>query len=930
MASIGPLRTGAFRDMTAHRRREQNAALLADLQDELAQVTTAQDVMDATGSRLGERLGVRFVYLTQLDPEHEEGTVYVIWSDGQTPPLPSSGRLGDYVSAEVIAALHDGETVVCHDAENDPRTCAEAFRAIGMRSWVMVPFRRGGDLLFTFCVADPEARDWRDDEVELLRDVAVRVLPRLERARAEEALRSSEERFRTIVTTANEGISLVGSDGRITFVNDVLAASLGYKADELVGRRPVELIADEDADKVQSELRERLQGSGSRHDVRLKTKNGAPIWFLISASPIYDASGDFAGAVAMFTDIDERKRQEAALALQAHLLENVHDAICALDDAYRVTYWNEAAEELFGWTREEALGRPSTDLLKASIPGSSREDALQALLSEGSFRGEVLYRHKDGHEIWADVHSRLIRAEDGEVEGVVATFRDIGEQKRAQQALVWEAARLRAIVEAAPVGLGIVGVDGEVLQRNDVLRKIWMGEAPVHSVDEFAAYKAYWPETGEQLSPDDWPAAKALKSGESFADVVVDIDRFDGTRGTIVLSTAPIEDDGVILGAVTIVQDITRMREAEQALRFLTDEVRALHEAVVLDRTLSSAELAFDVVAQAGLLLDSDGSSIFLLGEGGSLSRVAGVGVPDGEGVDDLVAQAIGDQAATVRPLPPLARADADSPGSVLLAVPLVIRGEVFGAMAFTYENRRSLEDSQVRIARAFADQAALAIENARLRARVEETAVEAERTRLARDLHDSVTQSLFAASLKAEVLTGLLDDREEARSAVEELRRLTRGSLAGMRTMLLEMRGDALQQTPLPELLRHLVEASGGRIGADVNLTVDGRRRQLPPDVQTALYRIAQEALNNVARHAKASEVWVDLRLGDNGVRLEIGDDGRGFDAGPASAGHFGLQNMRERGAAIAADFSIVTGPGRGTVVIVEWPFGEGDRDRE
>ena len=239
----------------------------------------------------------------------------------------------------------------------------------------------------------------------------------------------------------------------------------------------------------------------------------------------------------------------------------------------------------------------------------------QTLLDEGSSRGEVLYRHKDGHEIWADVHSRLIRTEDGEVEGVIATFRDIREQKDAQQALTWEAARLRTIVEAAPVGLGIVAADGEVLTRNDVLRKIWAGEAPVHSIDEFEAYKAFWPETGEQLMPEDWPAAQALKHGRSVADMVVDIERFDGTRGTIVLSTAPIEDDGTVLGAVTIVQDITSIRENERALRFLTDEVRALHETVVLDRSLTSTELARDVVAQADALLGSDGSSIFLLSE---------------------------------------------------------------------------------------------------------------------------------------------------------------------------------------------------------------------------------------------------------------------------------------------------------------------------
>ena len=91
-----------------------------------------------------------------------------------------------------------------------------------MRAWVVVPFRRGGDLRFVFSVGDQGGAGLARHEVELLRDVAVRVLPRLERARAEEALRASEERFRTIVTTANEGIAMMGKDGRITFVNDML------------------------------------------------------------------------------------------------------------------------------------------------------------------------------------------------------------------------------------------------------------------------------------------------------------------------------------------------------------------------------------------------------------------------------------------------------------------------------------------------------------------------------------------------------------------------------------------------------------------------------------------------------------------------------------------------------------------------------------
>ena len=765
--------TGSFRDVTERKRRQQHAAFVSELQDELAGLTSAEEVRHVTGARLGVYLGVTNVCLTEVDTAGEDGMVYMIWDDERTPPPPSRGSLATYVTEEVMRALRDGETVVCDDTDTDSRTLTEAYRAVGVRSWVMVPFRRHGDLTSIFCVADTDARDWRDDEVELVHDVVARVFPRLERARAEESQRALEERFRLIVTTANEGIALADTEDRITFANETLAGWLGYTPDEMVGRPTADFLAEEELPAQADRIRQRREGISSHYDVQLRDREGALRWALVSASPVRNEAGDFLGHLTMFTDIRKRKEAEAALALQAHLLANVHDAICATDASYRVIYWNEAAERLFGWTREEATGQRPRDLLRAAIPGTSWDDALAVLLREGSLEGEVRYRHKDGHDIWADVHSRVILTADGEVEGVVVSFRDVSEQKRTQEALGWEAARLRAIVEAAPVGLGIVAADGEVLLRNDVLRSIWAGEAAVHSVEEFESYTAYWPDTGKKLEPEDWPAAQALKDGRSFADVVVDIERFDGTRGTIVLSTAPIVDNGIVLGAVTIVQDITEIRRAEQALRFLTDEVRSLHEAAVMDQSLSSVELATNVVTQAGLLLGSDGSSIFLLGDDGSLRRVAGVGAPDADGVDDLVAEAIGDRATAIRPLPPPAWEAADSRGSVMLAVPLVIRGEAFGAMAFTYDDRRSLEESQLRVARAFADQAALAIENARLRARIEEAAIEAERNRLARDLHDSVTQSLFAASLKGEVLAELLGDQKDAPlEAVEEIRR--------------------------------------------------------------------------------------------------------------------------------------------------------------
>ena len=147
------------------------------------------------------------------------------------------------------------------------------------------------------------------------------------------------------------------------------------------------------------------------------------------------------------------------------------------------------------------------------------------------------------------------------------------------------------------------------------------------------------------------------------------------------------------------------------------------------------------------------------------------------------------------------------------------------------------------------------------------------------------------------------------------------------MRTMLLEMRADGVAQTPLPELLRHLVEASGGRIGADVRLTVEGQGI-LPADVQTALYRIAQEALNNVARHAKASQGVgrpPPRRRPAHGWRSATTASG---SRGSAAPGTSACTRCASAPTASARRFQVVSGAGRGTVVTVEWPLGEGEGD--
>jgi len=212
-----------------------------------------------------------------------------------------------------------------------------------------------------------------------------------------------------------------------------------------------------------------------------------------------------------------------------------------------------------------------------------------------------------------------------------------------------------------------------------------------------------------------------------------------------------------------------------------------------------------------------------------------------------------------------------------------------------------------------------MGVEDALRRSEMEK-AVTAERSRLARDLHDAVTQTLFSASLIAEVLPRLwAKDPERGRQQLEEVRLLTRGALAEMRSLLLELRPEALAKAKMDDLLHQLGRAMTGRTGVPVSVSADVQC-PLPAEVKVALYRIAQEALNNASKHAEASHVDVHFQCEDGLATLAITDDGRGFDVDNIPPGHLGVGIMRERAAAVGAELEIESEIGRGTEVRVIW----------
>ena len=194
------------------------------------------------------------------------------------------------------------------------------------------------------------------------------------------------------------------------------------------------------------------------------------------------------------------------------------------------------------------------------------------------------------------------------------------------------------------------------------------------------------------------------------------------------------------------------------------------------------------------------------------------------------------------------------------------------------------------------------------------------ERTRLARDLHDAVTQTIYSASLIAEVLPSVWDrNPDEGKRNLVKLRQLVRGALAEMRTLLFELRPASLEAAELSTLLRHLGDALTGRTRIPVEFKLS-ENNPPPVDVKITIYRIAQEAFNNIAKHSEATRVSVELNVDDRNLDLVVSDNGRGFDPTMVAEDRLGIQIMSERAREIDARLQIESSKGNGTQVSATW----------
>ena len=264
---------------------------------------------------------------------------------------------------------------------------------------------------------------------------------------------------------------------------------------------------------------------------------------------------------------------------------------------------------------------------------------------------------------------------------------------------------------------------------------------------------------------------------------------------------------------------------------------------------------------------------------------------------------------------------------TAFLSMPLQANGDVIGVLEVLDKPGGFVKDD-IRIVSLFADQAAINIEHARLNQQAGQLAVLEERQRLARELHDSVVQSLYSMALYADAAALALaaDKPDVTVNHLHELRDTARSAMYDMRLLVFELHPPALEEEGLITALRVRLASVEARAGVHAELEVEGERR-LPLGIEQELYRIAQEALNNIMKHARAQHVTLKMQFDDGTVSLQIRDDGTGFDLHSAEGGGgMGLHSFTARAAKIGGRVTVDSQPGQGTTVTVHVAIPEED----
>ena len=714
-------------------------------------------------------------------------------------------------------------------------------------------------------------------------------------------LNPTDELFRLLVSSVTDyAIFLLDVTGRVVSWNAGAERIKGYSAPEILGAHfslfypEAERSAGAPAAALQRAAREGRQ----QHEGWRIRKDGTRFWAEVVITPLRGPGGELRGFAKVTRDMTARQRERENDLLLAAMFERTPAGIVLYDPTGRFDRANPVFLRLLGYTQEEIADKTIGDL---THPADSEavwrtfQDLVQGQRTQAEYEKRMLRRNSQA--IWVRCTLARLLDSDGRLRCILAMVEDITDRQFAYEALRDSEARLQAFTNHSPALMYLKDREGryrfvndKFLQRFGLRREQVVGRRDEDLLGREQA-RALAARDAEVLG-----GAGPLQYEESLGSV-------EGERFSMVSKFPVFDGGGSVVGIGAVVTDITERRAAEQALR----EQRTL-----LAEAQKLAGLGcWEWDPASGRVTWSD-----------EMYRIYGV------------------EAASFRPSFEnyLERIHPEDRGGAAATVARALMDN----RAFSMDERIVRPDGQVRLLRSHGEvvrdqegrplkmvgacidvteqkdaEAALraAATNLQALSRRLVEAEEAERRRIARELHDRVGQNLSALNINLDIVLGSLRD-DALRRRLEDSLKLVDGTLQSIENVMADLRPALLDEYGLAAALAWYGEEYSQRTGIRVAVEAGDAGRSLRPEAAVALFRIAQEALNNAAKHSSAKRVTVLLEERDGDLELSIIDDGKGFDPAQAPRGRWGMTTMRERAEAAGGRLAVKSAPGEGTSV--------------
>jgi PAS domain S-box-containing protein len=828
-------------------------------------------------------------------------------------------RMGESLIGRVAQS---GEPIVANDITKDSRVTTSLVSELGIHSFAAIPITSKEALQGVLCLGTRRPHVFVDEEIRLCTSIANQVGLAAENAtlyrqakEAEQALRRNERLLSEATRCANVGAWEVDLAKGTCLLSDQFLRIHGLSEHSLSLERLMSLCHPEDRDRVTRALDEAMTGKGP-YDIEhriVRADTGDVRWVQANGSVLCDNNGKAIMMYGSSLDVTQRKEMERAVReseLRCRTLVGQIPAVtytAAVDDAGTILFVSPQIQEIIGFSPAQWADNP--DIWRQHLYPEDRdrvlEECARARKVGRGFSLEYRMMTRAGHVVWFRDEAVVVRDHAGEPVCVQGVMVDITERKRAEEALNRKNAELGAILAAIPDAVIFADLNRNITWVNPGFTHLY-GYEPEEALGKktrmLYAHERDFIEQGEiRFSPNARGTNKAYemayrkKNGEVFLSESV---------GTPVRT-----EKGEVMGLMALVRDISERKRTEEALTASEEKYKTLAENSL-----------------TGVFIHQDRKYVFL---NKRFAEIHGYTFEELLGKDPLSLIHPEDRPAARERLERRLEQDGldeqyqirrlKKDGTTLWCEMMAARVSYQGIPAIMgnmidITDRKKTEEALM-TSREDLRNLSMYLQHAR----------EQERTSIARAIHDDLGQSLTALKMDlAWSKKRLRKDQGVLRDKMHAMTELVDETISTVKRISSELRPGVLDDLGLTAAVEWMAEGFQERTGIECELIFESEEMVLNHERSTALFRILQEALTNVTRHAEASHVRVSLEEKEAHVNLEIRDDGKGIRPDKfEDSESFGLMGMRERALALGGDLLVrrVPGRGKGTIVRVRIP---------